>query len=63
MWRRRITERFLEGRDPDAEYEVIDEDEGLDDVVEREREEEERWFDAETPEAVEPSTDTGVLDY
>lgn len=66
MWRREMTIRFLEGRDEDVDYGVIDRDEELDGGEGR-RDEEEKWFDTETPrweEGVpEGGTDTGVLDY
>jgi hypothetical protein len=61
LWRETMTLRFLEGRDTDADYSAIDESEEWDDLETERREEEEKWFDAETPSHV--MGDTGVLDY
>jgi hypothetical protein len=61
LWRETMTLRFLEGRDGDADYKAIDESENWDDWVTRRRDEEEQYFDAETPSMV--TSDTGILDY
>ena len=45
-WCEVMERRFLDGKDEDFDYQVVDEDEGLDrDLEERERQEE--WFEAE----------------
>ncbi|TGZ82956.1 hypothetical protein EX30DRAFT_144914 [Ascodesmis nigricans] len=69
LWRRVMTERFLAGNDKEVDYKTIDENEAWD-GEEMRRDEEERWFDAETPRWVDGGgeeeglcTDTGVLDY
>ncbi|XP_011300584.1 coiled-coil domain-containing protein 97 [Fopius arisanus] len=43
-------ESFLEGRDTDFDYSTIDDNESYDNVDLREQDEEERYFDAESPE-------------
>lgn len=62
VWVEVMTRRFMEGRDPEADYHGIDGSEEWDDVKEGEREAEERYFGEEEPEEGQ-GTDTGVLDY
>ncbi|CCX32346.1 Similar to hypothetical protein [Tuber melanosporum Mel28]; acc. no. XP_002836733 [Pyronema omphalodes CBS 100304] len=61
LWRETMTIRFLGGGDGEADYGEIDGSEEWDDRETIRREEEEAWFDAETPSEV--TGDTGVLDY
>lgn len=56
-----MTQKFLRGEDPDFEYSVVDESREWDDEVEA-RDEEERWFDEESPEWLNSSDDDGVDD-
>ena len=63
MWRKAMTLRFLGGGDEEADYERIDNDEEYDDYTTVTREEEEKYFDAETPSSSTENGDTGVLDY
>ena len=61
-------DRFMNGEDKDwVDYAAIDQDEGMDDRQEIERDEEEKWFqegEVGGEEMLEkPSEDTGVLDY
>lgn len=58
-WKFEMTQKFLRGEDPDFEYEVVDQSTEWDDEVEA-RDEEERWFDEESPEWLNSSDDDGV---
>lgn len=62
-WKFEMTVRFLRGEDPDFEYGAVDGSEEYDDV--EKREEEERWFDGETPEweRTPRESETGVQDF
>lgn len=60
-WREWVTRRFVEGNDPDADYEQIDNDPENDDWKERERMEEEKYFEEEEAEG--GNTDTGIQDF
>ena len=63
--------RFLEGKDEDFDYGVVDENEEYDDKRAEERDAEEEWFDEEEPRSVSGAGDvkvvlecqTGVQDY
>lgn len=46
-WKWEMEMRFVEGRDADFEYETVDLDESMDDLVTEERERAEKWFDEE----------------
>lgn len=61
LWQKAMTLRFIEGGDEDVDYGAIDENEAYDDYETVTREEEEKYFDAETPSST--NGDTGVLDY
>lgn len=61
LWKKAMTLRFLQGKDEDVDYNMIDNCEDYDDHKTREREREEEYFDAETPSSV--SGDTGIQDY
>ena len=66
-----MTLKFLRGEDGDFDYRAVDESEEWDEV--ERREDEERWFDEEEPEWVEPEGgekevertggDTGIQDF
>jgi len=63
-WKFEMTMRFLRGDDPDFAYKEVDESEELD-YIER-RDAEERWFDEEEPDLINPggeSNETGVQDF
>ena len=68
-WRKDMELRFLEGRDEDFEYSVVDRSEEYDDRRAEEREDEEKWFDEEDPQWVTDLTEkhiegeTGVQDF
>jgi hypothetical protein len=67
IWRKQMEWRFLKGGDVDFEYSAVDDNEEYDDRTLEQREEEEHYFDAETPtfesEAKELQGETGVQDY
>ena len=44
-----LLEKFLNGEDANIDYTSIDNDENLDDIKIRERDEEEKYFDDEDP--------------
>ncbi|XP_063975477.1 coiled-coil domain-containing protein 97 isoform X2 [Diachasmimorpha longicaudata] len=51
-------ESFLEGRDTDFDYSAVDDNEAYDNVELREQDEEEKYFDAESPEVTIGSSQT-----
>lgn len=65
LWALFLTDRFVQGRDEEFEYTVVDENEEYDDVARREAQEE--WFDEEEPtradEAAPLEGETGVQDF
>ncbi|KAI9850662.1 MAG: hypothetical protein M1838_005307 [Thelocarpon superellum] len=61
-WRREMTQRFLNGRDDDFDYRVVDESDEWDDRAQEEREEEERFFDQEEPRWVSDEADAAGQD-
>ncbi|KAI5791834.1 coiled-coil domain-containing protein-domain-containing protein, partial [Geopyxis carbonaria] len=63
LWRKVMTLRFIEGKDIDVDYAEIDGNEEWDDIETEKREEEEKYFDAETPSSVTGAEDTGIQDY
>lgn len=74
-WRKEMELRFLKGDDTDFDYRTVDESEEYDDRGIEDREEEEKWFEDESPAWVQedengtPTADkaitgqTGVQDY
>lgn len=48
-WRKEMELRFLRGDDTDFDYKTVDESEEYDDKGIEEREEEEKWFEDESP--------------
>ena len=56
-----MQQKFLHGQDREFHYELVDDDERLDDRQTEEREHEDRYFDTQEPSST--KTDTGVLDY
>lgn len=46
-WIETMSARFVRGDDQDFDYDIVDRDEGLDDVRGEERDREEEWFDRE----------------
>jgi hypothetical protein len=68
-WKDEMERRFLQERDVDFEYELVDEDDRYDDVKEEERVEEEKWFEEESPDWVDKEEErelvgeTGVQDF
>jgi len=62
-WEDVMTRRFLEGEDEDIDYTTIDDNEEYDDRKQMERDEEDAYFDAESPSLLEGSTDTGIQDF
>ena len=50
IWMREMSTRFMEGKDRDFDYGLVDDKEEWDDWQEEARQEEERYFNDETPE-------------
>ncbi|KAL7276520.1 hypothetical protein RUND412_000477 [Rhizina undulata] len=64
MWRKAMTQRFLEGKDNDVDYASIDNNEDWDDWGQIERDAQDQYFDAESPSTVAGGgTDTGIQDF
>lgn len=65
-WRYIMEQRFLNGRDSDFDYKVVDESEEFDDRVLEERDAQDAWFDNETPEEAGDKVlegETGMQDF
>ncbi|KAI5796345.1 coiled-coil domain-containing protein-domain-containing protein, partial [Peziza echinospora] len=60
-WKDAMTRRFLAGNDEDVDYNAIDDNEAYDDAKQMERDVQDAYFDAETPDG--GTTDTGVQDF
>ena len=64
VWRETMTLRFLEGRDAEADYIAIDENEEYDDYTQIERDAQDAYFDAESPSVGDAASgDTGIQDF
>lgn len=62
LWRHFLQERFVRGGDDDFDYGPVDDDEDLDVMEHREREE--AWFEAEEPRwHAERQGETGIQDF
>ncbi|QIW94782.1 hypothetical protein AMS68_000300 [Peltaster fructicola] len=65
-WKDYITQKFLQGKDEDADYTAIDENEAYDDSAEEDRGRLERYTDAQEEQFVgnaSPMGETGVQDF
>jgi hypothetical protein len=65
-WKDVMGRRFMEGQDVDFEYQAVDEDEGLDDLEEDIRAEQEAYFGEEDAQFLgegSPKQQTGIQDF